>query len=29
MDRSRANFMVGVFSKLAPEQKKVIVDVRD
>jgi pheromone shutdown protein TraB len=29
MDRSRVNFMVGVFSKIAPEQKKILIDLRD
>lgn len=28
-DRSRANFLVALFSKLAPEQKKVLVDQKD
>ena len=29
LDRSRANFMVGVLSKCAPEQKKILIDLRD
>lgn len=29
MDRSRANFMVYLFSRLAPNQKKILVDLRD
>ena len=29
IDRSRANFMVGAFSKVAPEQKKILADARD
>ena len=29
MDRSRVNFMVYLFGKLAPLQKKILVDLRD
>jgi hypothetical protein len=29
MDRSRINFLVGMFSKCAPLQKQIIVDLRD
>lgn len=29
MDRSRSNFMVAILSKVAPEQKRIIVDSRD
>lgn len=28
-DRSRANLMVSMFNKIAPEQKRIIVDARD
>lgn len=28
-DRSRANFMVGAFNKIAPIQKQVLIDLRD
>lgn len=27
-DRSRINFMVGLFNKIAPKQKKILVDWR-
>lgn len=29
IDRSRINFLVGLFSKLAPEQKRILVDLKD
>lgn len=29
MDRSRANLMVQILSKIAPQQKKVLIDLRD
>lgn len=29
IDRSRSNFMVGVLSKIAPQQKRILVDIRD
>jgi len=29
MDRSRSNFMVALLSKFAPEQKRILVDLRD
>lgn len=29
MDRSRINFLVGLFSKAAPLQKSILVDQRD
>lgn len=29
MDRSRANLMVALFSKVAPQQKRILVDARD
>lgn len=29
LDRSRSNFMVGLLSKYAPEQKKIPIDLRD
>ena len=28
MDRSRINFLVGILSKLAPKQKKILIDQR-
>jgi hypothetical protein len=28
MDRSRINFLVGLLSKVAPKQKKVLIDLR-
>lgn len=29
IDRSRSNFMVGLFSKMAPDQKRIMIDKRD
>ena len=29
IDRSRANLMVQIFNKIAPEQKRILVDLRD
>lgn len=28
IDRSRANFLVGLLSKVAPKQKKILIDQR-